>query len=518
MNGRGEFFTEELLSGYLDGELSDEQRRYVERMLDQTPEIREKYQALCALADRLRGLDRFRLSEEAALRVSAAVEAALSESDRETSSHVSDDELTSAYFDGELNDVERVAVEQRMEQDERQQRLFDRLCTLQRRLALLPSYRLDSGFAARVVRRIETLSPVESGESVQPAVGLRPGPGASDGPRRFRVRDWRGAGWAIAAIATAILLMVFAQRGGDQVGPSVVGPGGSTSGQQNRDEREDSTAVVGVPTGRDAVADVQQPRSSDPRTAGPAVVPPVATASPFTLVGSLQRTKLVLVYEVLVTEEGVRNAAFPDLLRRHRIGFSETSAIGREEQRDLLRHRFLENVQIANGRRTEMDRVDLYLVRTKALTADAMYADLMSRPVGIGGFALNLTTRDAESRVLNRLCESTGVEKKVGQAVQLLANFGILSSTGRNLGAFGTIRWVDPALYDIPQPRPDAPPERRTDEGEIGLPNLVEDIAVPQPPPMPQDFACELLFVVRHVGLVPEAPADIPGTRPTHSP
>ncbi|MCL4206048.1 MAG: hypothetical protein KJ000_26490 [Pirellulaceae bacterium] len=517
MNGRGEFFTEELLSGYLDGELSDEQRRYVERMLDQTPEIREKYQALCALADRLRGLDRFQLSEEASLRVSAAVEAALSERARESSSQVSDDELTSAFFDGELNDIERVAVEQRMERDERQQRLFDRLCTLHRRLALLPTYRLDRGFAARVMRRIESLSPVEPGESVEPAVGLRPRAGSSDHSRRFRVRNWRRAGWAFAAIATVILLMVFAPRGGDQVGPAVVGPGSSTPGQQTQDEREDSTAVVGGPTDRDMVVDVQQPRSLDPRRFDPDMVPPV-TNSLLPLVGSLQRTKLVLVYEVLVTEEGVRNAAFPDLLRRHRIGFSETSAIGREEQKDLLRHRFLENVQIANGRRAEMDRIDLYLVRTRAMTADAMYSDLMSRPAGIGAFALNLTTRDAESRVLNRLCESTGVEDKIGQAVQLLANFGILSSSGRNLGAFGTIRWVDPVLYDIPQPRPGAPLERRKDEGELGLPNLVGDIEAPQPPPAPQDFACELLFVVRHVGVIPEAPADIPGARPPHSP
>jgi hypothetical protein len=243
------------------------------------------------------------------------------------------------------------------------------------------------------------------------------------------------------------------------------------------------------------------------------VIPPGTVNSPFTLVGSLRRTRLVLVYEVLVTEEGVRDAAFSNLLRRHGIGFAETSAIGREEQKDLLRQQFLENVQVADARRAEMDRVDLYLVRTKALTADALYADLMARPAGIGAFALNLTTRDAESRVLNRLCESSGVEDKVGEAVRLLANFGILSRTGRNLGAFGTIH-IDPALYNIPEPRPGQPPERGFQEGEIGPPNLVEDIQDQQPPPIPQDFACELLFVVRQAGVVPEAPADISDTRP----
>jgi hypothetical protein len=226
-----------------------------------------------------------------------------------------------------------------------------------------------------------------------------------------------------------------------------------------------------------------------------------------------RETRLVLVYEVLVTEEGVRNAAFSNLLRRHGIGFSETLAIGREEQRDLLRQRFLGNVQVADDQRTEMDRVDLYLVRTKGSTADALWHDLMARPAGIGAFALNMTVRDAESRVLNRLCESSGVEDKVGEAVRLLANFGILSRTGRNLGAFGTIH-IDPALYNIPKPRPGQPPERGFQEGEIGPPNLVEDIQDQQPPPIPQDFACELLFVVRQAGVVPEAPADISDTRP----
>jgi anti-sigma factor RsiW len=315
MNGRGEFFKEELLSGYLDGELSDGQRRYVERMLDQDPEIRGRYQALCALSDRLRGLDRYRLSDEAAQRVSAEVETASLERSYGTTFQASSDELISAYVDGELTDPERVAVEQRMEQDERQRRLFERLCTLQRRLALLPTYRLDEGFAVRVVRQIESLSPSESEQSVELAVAVRRDSGSSDRTRRALALNLRGVIWAVAAIATAILLMVFAPRGDDQNGPPVVTP---------------------------------------------KVMPPGTENSPLTLlVGSLRRTRLVLVYEVLVTEDGVRDAAFSNLLRRHGIGFAETSAIGREEQKDLLRHRFLENVQVADDRRAEMDRVDL---------------------------------------------------------------------------------------------------------------------------------------------------------------
>jgi anti-sigma factor RsiW len=257
MNGRGEFFKEELLSGYLDGELSDGQRRYVERMLDQDPEIRGRYQALCALSDRLRGLDRYRLSDEAAQRVSAEVETASLERSYGTTFQASSDELISAYVDGELTDPERVAVEQRMEQDERQRRLFERLCTLQRRLALLPTYRLDDGFAARVVRQIESLSPSESEQSVELAVAVRRDSGSSDRTRRALALNLRGVIWAVAAIATAILLMVFAPRGDDQNGPPIAGLDNTIPGQQSPDHPDDSTEVAGGPTDGDAVADGQ---------------------------------------------------------------------------------------------------------------------------------------------------------------------------------------------------------------------------------------------------------------------
>jgi hypothetical protein len=130
----------------------------------------------------------------------------------------------------------------------------------------------------------------------------------------------------------------------------------------------------------------------------------------------------------------------------------------------------------------------------------------MSRPAGIGGFALNLTTRGTESQVLNRLCQSTGVENKAEQAVQLLANFGILSSAVRNLGAFGTLEWVDPALYEIPESRPE-PPRQETDlQPEQALPAVAGEFDLQQPPSMPLDFSCELLFVVRQAGVHPQVP------------
>jgi anti-sigma factor RsiW len=481
MNGRGAFFSEELLSGYLDGELSDEHRREVEQQLDSDPGMLEKCQALTALGDHLRMLKRYRLSEEAASRLSSAVEAARVDCEWQRPGAPDEAELISAYVDGELTGSEREAVQSGLERDEPLRRLFDRLAALQRRLAHLPVYRLDDGFAARVMRQIKSLSSdasvgsgEPSGELVQVAVASR-----KESPSQ--AVTWRGAFWALAAIATAILLVVFAPRGGEPPGQPVAGNGTVTPPPH----------VLDVPVDTPPI-----------RPEGPI---PGTPASPLTLVSSLSKVQLVLVYEVLVTEEGVRHAAFPNLLLRHGIGFAQTSAISRKDQEDLLQHRFLQNVQIADQQRTEMDRVDLYLVRTTALTADAVYADLMSRPVGIGSFSLNLTTRGAESRVLHRLCQSTELENQVDQAVQLLANFGIFSSAARNLGVFGTVGWIDPALYEIPSPAPEPLPQDPGRKHPMAPPEAADGFEI-QPPSAPLDFQCELLFVVRQAGIRPDPP------------
>ena len=485
MNGQGVFSSEELLSGYLDGELSDEQRHFVEQQIDDDPALRESCRALRMLGERLRTLDRYRLSDEAAGRLASAIEAACAAGERGRTAADDESELIGAYVDRELSNSERAVLQQRLAEDESLRRLFERLSTLQRRLTLLPRYQLDDGFAARVIRRIESSSSRPSGTSTEHSRDLIEVAVASRPVRRARSIAWRGAFWTMAAIATAILLMVYVPRGVEPTGQPVA----------------EHSRMAPPPDAGDAPIDA-------PPTP-PEVALPRPETSPFLLVSSLRKAQLVLVYEVLVTEDGVRDAAFPNLLRRHGLGFAETSAIKRREQEELLQQRFLHDVQIADQRPAEMDRVDLFLVRTTALNADAIYWDLMSRPAGIGGFALNLTTRGTESQVLNRLCESTGVEKKAEQAVQLLANFGMLSSAVRNLGAFGAIEWVDPVLYEIPESHPE-PPQQETDlQSELGLPPVAEELAPQQPPSVPLDFSCELLFVVRQAGVHP----DVPGQR-----
>ncbi len=490
MKRRGAFDEKELLSGCLDGEISVEQRQAVERRLADDPEFRESYRALTGLVDRLRTLPHHRLEQGAADRMARAIDLGCRAAQQEKSSEDVDAEQIGAYVDDQLDDRQRQAVRLRLEQDEAQRRWFDRLCTLQRRLKLLNAYRLDDGFATRVMRKIESLdsgrSDAATGGEIMPSSETRRSTIAADRAASDRRSSaWRSVFWAVAAIATAILLMVAVPHRTDPIGPTVVE-------RPEIDPPIESAEDAPVDTLPDAPAAPARTWSPD-------------ASSPFTLVSSLQQRRLVLVYEVLVTEEGVRNAAFSKLLLRHRIGFGDTSVIGRREQEALLEERFLEGVEIVDRKRQEMDRVDLYLVRTTAFTADALYADLISQPAGIGGFSMNLTTRDAGTQVLNRLAESTDVETNAGQAVRLLANFGIMSRSARNLGVFGSVGWIDPSLFEIPAPMDDpAIPARDADLWDPQVvPPAAEDFEM-QPAPVQVDFECELLFVVRQSGVYPE--------------
>jgi len=504
MNGP-DAFSDELLSAYLDGELSDEQRGYVERMLDQNPELRGKYRAFCGLNDRLRDLKRYELNRQASRRLLDAIEDVAHTGSTDWGTDEATGALLSAYVDGEVSDGERELVELHCEEDESQRRRVEELRELGELFAALPVYRLDDGFADRVVQQLESASSPAPSDSDAPAdlvtvAGTEP-------RRRSTAAGVRGVIWAAAAIATAVLLMLFAQNNDSRRdGSRFAQSDPVTTRETSPDSGSNPSTAEPGPKGVDSQLVIGAQEGQIPTPAPPKVAIPLD--SPFTMVSSMRRTRLVLVYEIAVTGEGVQNAAFSNLLRRHRIGFNETLAISREEQKDLLAQRFLDNVQVVDEQRDQMDRVDLYLVSTTALTAEALYMDLMSRPTGIGGFALNLTTRDAQARVLNRLCESSGIEDNVGEAVRLLANFGVLSSTARNVGAFGTLRWVDPSLYQPSQPATRPTPGESSPREEGAAPAMAaRGGAVQKPPAVPQDFSCELLFVVRQWGVAPDAPS-----------
>ena len=147
-----------------------------------------------------------------------------------------------------------------------------------------------------------------------------------------------------------------------------------------------------------------------------------------------------------------------------------------------------------------MDEVLLCIFSCSGRDADAMYHDLVNRPAGFASFYVNLTTKAAEDRVLDRLCEASGVSDERGRAVELLANFAILSRTARNLGTFGSIGWIEPSLLE---PAPASPSE----DAEPAASSGADQRAAAQTA-SDDDFPCELLFVVRNLKPLDAASGD----------
>jgi hypothetical protein len=224
--------------------------------------------------------------------------------------------------------------------------------------------------------------------------------------------------------------------------------------------------------------------------------PPVGL-SPLTLVDRRLRDRLLLVYEVAVTPEGVHQGVFFRLLKQQGIHVLDTVPVPERDQRALLACRFLQGVQsVGIDAAGDLDRVQMYMVYCAAHQAEAMFRELASRPEGFASFSMNLTTRQIGDGVLPRLAGEFG-ERRLGDAIQLAANFGILSSVGRQLGSFGTVGYIDPELLTPP-----------ASPGESALRQAEEDAAAQQaagvPPHLADDFPCEVLFVVRCLRPLPQ--------------
>ncbi len=442
---------EEQLSAYLDGELTDQERHDVERELSTNPQARRTLAAFRELDRRLKQLARHQLGSQAA---SGLLEKLKTVSDEEAADwQVA--EQREAYLDGELMGEELERYQVRLREDPVERQRLGELESLRRQIAGLPRYQLDDGFSGRVWQQIEA----------QHAPGVAKRAGEDVPPRR--IPTWHVLGTLLAIAGAVLVMFVITRWGPPAMGPPVAVP------ERPLDEPRPEPEPLQEP----------EPEPVEP-TAPPAAPDPQQML--VSSIGRQRREHFMLVYEISVTEAGVEQAAFANLLARHRIGFRQTVPVGPEDQAELLEHRFLDGFQEFDPQREDLDPIELYLVHTTGSTADAIYQDLMSRPPGFGSFFLNLTTRDADDGVLHRLCEASGVESEVGQAVRLVANLGILSRTARNLGAFGSIRWVDPTLLEPP-----AEPAESAPAAEPGEPPAAAD---PR-----DDFACEILFVVRHL-------------------
>jgi hypothetical protein len=361
---------------------------------------------------------------------------------------------------------------------------LEQLELLDRSLRSLPEYRLSEGFTERVLRRIDQIqTPAPRVAEVRPA--------GRDMVATKQAAGWRTVVMAAVAVAAALLLIVYAfdtarqptdiARSGSPQGPATLPPDPPLPPDQAPPKPWQP------PKPETEIAELPKAKMQAPQT------PPDTSA--WQLVHALQqqsRFKLLLVYEVTIMPEGVAQSAFLNLLKRHGIRPYQALPIGERDRRSLLKQRFLDGVQVNTKGPASMDEVRLFLVSCTGRQAEAMWLDMTNRPPGFGSLFMNLTTRDAGDGVLNRLCDASQIEQRRGEAVELLGNLAMLSSAARHLGVFGGIKWVEPELlYPAATESPKEPGG--------AAPKLDADLT--------GEFRCELLFVVRNLQPLDEAPA-----------
>lgn len=439
MTGRDDF-ANELLSAYLDGEVSSEERQQIAQRLAGNAEYRSELETLKALQAALQTLPRYRLPAAVHQRIMREIKRLAAERGPAPSPLADEGELLSAYFDGEVSDPERRLAEHALASSPRYRRQLDQLRELDTDLRLLSRFRLGDDFAARVQQQIEKQAALTPRSGLQTVERVRR---AARSKSSARWLGWRSITAVAVTVAAVALVMVN-------------------------------------------LHDV--PRQGQPQI-GSSASP--ATISPWMLVDRRLRDRLVMVYEVSVTPEGVDQGAFFRLWKRHGIRVVDTVPVSERDQRSLLACPFMQAVERVKTGTTppaDIDHLQLYLVYCGAQQAAAMTEDLYKRPDGIASFSLALTQRSVGDGILERLRSATGSREYVGHAFHLTADFGISRSRRPQAGTFGTISYVDPELLK-PLPPPGARDLEQAEQA-AGDPNAVW---------VPDDFPVEVLFLVRNL-------------------
>lgn len=116
---------------------------------------------------------------------------------------IPDDELMSAYLDGELSGEELARAEHMLATRPECRQLLEELTALRASLQGLPQHKLEAGFQNRVLRRAER-------EMLQPAAAARRSSHISDQPKVLSWQRWRRPlAWSAAAVAAGLLIMAL---------------------------------------------------------------------------------------------------------------------------------------------------------------------------------------------------------------------------------------------------------------------------------------------------------------------
>lgn len=119
------------------------------------------------------------------------------------------EELITAYLDGELTADEQAQVEQALASDARLRQLHDDLRTLRNSLQALPQQKLDASFAERVVRAARQAQVPPGDAEPEVLVKTHHGHDTTVRPAQHEPLAWRVVVWTIAGLAAAVVVVLF---------------------------------------------------------------------------------------------------------------------------------------------------------------------------------------------------------------------------------------------------------------------------------------------------------------------
>lgn len=277
--------------------------------------------------------------------------------------------------------------------------------------------------------------------------------------------------------------------------PSEVSPGSNVSQDTQKPGSVDK--VAGTP---DAVKEpVTTPGETKPTETRPVPGTNNPTVSrPLPKVPGLEQlvgNRLLFVIEVAVTPEGVKNRTLDQLLMNHGIVYDRAIEVDRPLEQSILKSRYLKGVVSKRDNKNDnyMD-VDLIYVVCNGQQIDDTTAALSDFPREITGHRFNLALLPHELQTFKSLNEAvasqwnqSGKDKdeaaKVfkARAGRLLTDLVLLSRIARPLGTTAVLK-VDPVPLPDKAPLTPKPGQPALLPGDGGA-----------------TMQCEVLFVVRHL-------------------
>ena len=373
----------ELISAFLDGELTVEERVLVERELATSAEYRAYLDQLKRQRMALQGVPRRKLSADVSARIQAAIRSTrpASASAQPVSVDDSISELISAHLDGELTDAERGIVERHLADSVECREYLEQLRQQQSLLASIPRHKLPSAVSERILAAIEVARSLVAKE--EPILATLATPAKS----RSRSR-WRTALYVAGPmVAAGLLVALFVARNWDSKGTS--GPGQTIAGNDGKKVEETTPGI-------------------------PEVVPVRPEDMALALEEFQKVVSQIVVYDIYVTPTGHENNVVAKWLAAAAIPVANKIKLDNNTENAIFNspRMGIDRVDLKLPGKVDQENVEMMFVRGTNRHINAVYEAYRQNDCLIKGEAqivIDYVMAPRELEILFRLNEASGV-------------------------------------------------------------------------------------------------------------